>query len=235
MKVGALFWVLVLFFSCSVKVEKQVHELSTAKKLLHKIDTTNVFIDSLSIAKARKYKVWLASVVIDDTIPKIFLRFFVKRHHEWRLTSVFEGEHWAGPDFYPAITDFNYDGYNDLLFKKGNGARGSNAIQNLFIFSEKGDSLFYIKNSNDYPNLSLNTETKTINSYILTGGNETVFLSLKDDMLFPKASIVQYGKDITVTKYDTNGKENIILVDTSGRFEEFAQFSNYKPLKVMDR
>lgn len=197
-----------------------------------KIDTIAVFVDSTTIGVSKSSKIFLASVLIDDSIPKAFVRFYHMDNNTWNLKYSFEDEHWTGNVLLPEVADFNSDGYKDLRYLKGTGARGGNGIDNLFIYDKKGDSLAYIHNSNHYPNLHYNKETSSINSYILTGGNETVFLRLDSNRLTPFASIFQYDKQITVSVYDQSGEPKVIKVDTSGKFDEFTKFTNYKPLKV---
>jgi len=218
-------------FSCSTKKSnKDKTDLFALNK--QKIDTIASFIDSTEIGIPKRNKVWLVKVVIDDSIPKAYVHWYSKEDIKWKLTYSFEDEHWSGDIIEPETVDFNNDGCKDFKYLKGTGARGGNGIYNLFIYDKKGDSLIYIVNSNDYPNLYYNKETKSINSYILTGGNETVFMRLDSNMLTPFASIDQYGKQITVTEYDKNGKLNVITIDTTNKYEEFASFINYKPLKV---
>jgi hypothetical protein len=197
-----------------------------------KVDTIAVFVDSTDIATPKSSKIWIASIVIDDSIPKSYIRFYSKENNTWKLKYLFEDEHWSGDVLMPEIADFNNDGYKDFKYLKGTGARGGNGINNLFIYDNNGDSLAYVINSSDYPNLHFNKETHSINSYILTGGIETVFMQLDSHKLKPFASIFQYDKEVTVTEYDNNGKENVIEVDSSGKYEEYARFTNYKPLRV---
>ncbi|MES2775733.1 MAG: hypothetical protein V4722_16280 [Bacteroidota bacterium] len=197
-----------------------------------KVDTIAVFVDSTSIAIPGSRKIFIASIMIDDSLPKAYVRFYLKENETWKLQYSFEDVTWSGGAFLPEMTDFNNDGYKDLKYLKGTGARGGNGIYNLFIYDKKGDSLIYILNSNEYPNLYYNTETNSINSNFLTGGNETVFMRLDGKKLKRFASIFQYDKKITVTEFDSNGQSKIINVDSSGKHDEFARFTNYKPLKV---
>ena len=197
-----------------------------------KTDTISVFVDSINIAVPKRSKIWLASILIDDSIPKTFVRFYSKGNNTWKMNYSFEDEHWSGDVMNPDIADFNNDGYRDFKHLKGTGARGGNGIYNLFIYDKKGDSLAYVLNSNEYPNLYYNKEINSINSYILTGGNETVFMRLDCNKLKPFASIFQSDKEVTVTEYDNGGKSKVIKVDTSNKYEEFSRFTNYKPLNV---
>lgn len=197
-----------------------------------KVDTIAVFVDSTDIAIPKSTKIWLASIAIDDSIPKSYLRLYSRENNTWKLNYSFEDEHWSGDVMEPEIADFNNDGYKDFKYLKGTGARGGNSINNLFIYDKKGNSLIYINNSNEYPNLYFNKETNSINSYILTGGNETVFMRLDSNKLKPFASIFQYDKEVTVTEYYGDGKSKVIKVDTTNNYEDFARFTNYKPLKT---
>lgn len=223
---------LFIIYSCSTKNSDEAQKTKFISHNRQKFDTITVFVDSTKIAIPKSSKVWLANIVIDDSIPKAFVHFSSKKNNTWKMTYSFEDEHWSGDVIEPETTDFNNDGYKDFKYLKGTGARGGNGIYNLFIYDKKGDSLIYVVNSNEYPNLYYNKETNSINSYILTGGNETVFMRLDSNRLTPFASIDQYDKSVTVTVYDLNGKPTIIKKDTTGRYVEFARFTNYKPLKV---
>lgn len=227
-----LLLLLSFVFSCSTKETKKVQQTNHNVSKQQKIDTVAVFVDSINIAIPKRSKVWLASILIDDSIPKTFVRLYSKENNTWKLNYSFEDEHWSGDVMDPEVADFNNDGYKDFKYLKGTGARGGNGINNLFIYDKKGDSLAYVLNSNDYPNLYFNKETNCVNSYILTGGNETVFMRLDSNKLKPFASIFQYDKEVTVTEYGDDGKEKVIRVDTSGKYEEFARFTNYKPLRA---
>lgn len=226
--------IIVLAWSCSSNNQRKqppvISATITPKQI--KIDTTSAFVDSTHIATPRKNKLFLARVVIDDSIPKAYIRFYTKRAGAWKLRYSFEDDQWSGDVLDPEITDFNNDGYEDFLYLKGTGARGGNGIDNLFIYDRKGDSLIYVLNSNDCPNLYHNKQTNSINSFILTGGNETDFMRLDSNKLTPFASVFQYGDRVTVSEYDKAGKAKIVKVDSSGRFDEYARFINYKPLTV---
>lgn len=223
---------LFIVISCSTKNSNRAQETKSISHQQQKFVTITVFVDSTKVAIPKISKVWLANVVIDDSIPKAYVHFYSKENNTWKLTYSFEDEHWSGDVIEPETVDFNNDGYKDFKYLKGTGGRGGNGIYNLFIYDKKGDSLIYVVNSNEYPNLYYNKETNSINSYILTGGNETVFMRLDSNKLTPFASIDQYDKQITVTEYDKNGKSKVIKTDTTNQYEEFAKFTNYKPLKV---
>jgi hypothetical protein len=223
---------LCFIFSCSTKKTNKAQQTYPKEPKLQKIDTIAIFVDSINIANPKRSKVWLASVLIDDTIPKTYVRLYSKENNNWKLNYSFEDEHWSGDVMDPEIADFNNDGYNDFKYLKGTGARGGNEINNLFIYGKKDDNLIYVLNSNDYPNLYYNKETNSVNSFILTGGNETVFMRLDSNKLKPLASIFQYGEKVTVTEYNNDGKSKVIKVDSTNHYDEYVRFTNYKPLKV---
>lgn len=219
--------VLILLISCStIDSDKEVYS-----KPLPKIDTMATFVDSTNIASCSSNKIYLARVVIDDTISKVLVRFYSKKGNEWQLKYAFEEEQWSGNELMQEITDFNNDGYKDVTYLTGTGARGGNLIMNLFIYDKRGDSLIYVTNSNEYPNLYYNKETNSINSYILTGGNETVFMRLNNNKLQPFASVYQ-DDYVTVSVYDSTGQSKVLYIDSMNKYDFFARFTNYKPLKV---
>ena len=219
-----------IIFSCTTNDSARI--IYPDKPKQQKVDTVTIFVDSTNIAFPNGNKVWLAYMVLDDSIPKAILHFYSKENNLWKLIYSFEDEHWSGEILMPEIVDFNNDGYKDFKYLKGTGARGGNGINNLFIYDKSGDNLFYVVNSEEYPNLYYNHETNTINSYILTGCNETEFMRLDGSRLTCLASVDQCGKNVIVYVYDKKGVPKIISEDISGKYEEFANFINYDPLKV---
>jgi hypothetical protein len=225
--------VLVVFvFSCSTKERRKAPSAEPIVAEPQKIDTVAYFEDSLNIGTPKRNKLWFSRIMVNDTLAKAQVQLYSKQNNSWGLKYSFEDEYWSAAEMDATVADFNNDGYKDFIYLTGTGARGGNVIYNLFIYDIKGDSLAYVVNANDYPNLSYNKETNSINAFILTGGIETVFLRLDGNKLKPFASIFQYGKVITVTEYDNEGASKVIQVDTSNRFEDFSRFTNYKPLKA---
>ena len=227
-----LFLVFCLILSCETKHHKNSKQIEYIAHTQKRIDTLAFFLDSTTIASPGSNKICLLSTLVNDTTSQSNVRFYSKENHTWKLNYSFEDEQWSGEVIEPQIADFNNDGYKDFKYLKGTGARGGNGIYNLFIYDKKGDSLIYVVNSNEYPNLYYNKETNSINSYILTGGNETVFMRLAGNKLKPFATIEQYDKEVTVSEYDKTGNPKVIKIDTTNQYAPFADFTNYKPLKV---
>lgn len=228
-----VFFLLLFYCIYSCSAQQPDNDKSTMDQ--QKVDTVAIFVDSTNIAIPNMNKVIAVTATIDDSISKTLISFFAKENNAWRLQYSFNDDHWHPSDILiTGVEDYNNDGYKDFIYSKGTGARGGNSIQNLFIYDKKDNSLTYVLNSNDYPNLHYNKETNSINAYILTGGNETLFMRLSDNKLVPFASIDQYGKMITVTEYDNQGRSKVIFSDSSGKYEEFADFINFKPLRAKE-
>ena len=101
------------------------------------------------------------------------------------------------------------------------------------MFKPLKNSLTYIKNSMDYPNLYYNKPTNTINAFILTGCSTTMFLTIEGDSLKPLASIDQCAGDyIVVSEYDRSGRSKEIQRKKDRYQNPYTQFSNFRPLTV---
>jgi hypothetical protein len=220
-------FIFLFIYSTSNNANRQIPQQISFKK----VDTLFVFADSTNIGKPGFNKICLTRVLISDTLPKIIVQLFSKRNTHWELKNTLEDEPWSSVE--PELKDFNNDGCKDFIYSKGTGGRGGNVIMSLFIYDKGGDSLIYVVNSNEYPNLYYNKETNSVNSYILTGGNQTVFMRIKKNKLQPFAGIFQDDK-VTVSEYDSSGNSKVLFVDSTNKYDFFAHFSNYKPLKVKE-
>lgn len=178
-----------------------------------------------------KTKIEIYKTLENDTICRATINLYRKQNMIWKLISSFEYDQSVYQYVDAQIIDFNNDGFGDFIYRTGTGARGGNSIMNLFVYNPKNKNMVYIKNSNEFPNLSYNPETQSICSFILTGCNETVFLELEKDSLKRRAAINECN-DITVYEYDKTGKERIIFYDSTNEYGPFANFINYKPIKV---
>ncbi|RYD90884.1 MAG: hypothetical protein EOP50_15215, partial [Sphingobacteriales bacterium] len=135
-----------LIFSCHTKEKRKGQEVALAgdKEDVVPIeqpnDTLEFFVDSTTIGRAGSSKVELTCFRDGDTMIRTSVRFYEKEKTTWRLHSSFKDENWMG-SIEPEVTDFNNDGFKDLVYSKGTGARGGNVINNLLLFDKKGDSL----------------------------------------------------------------------------------------------
>lgn len=132
----------------------------------------------------------------------------------------------------PEVSDFNNDGFNDFTYQSGAAGRGGNEIRKLFIYNPKTKKYFYIKNSENFPNLSYNSKLNCINSFILTGSTTTVFLKIQKDSLYDFAKVDVTDK-ILVRERDSSGNFKILeekkFVGNDDDF--YSGYSNYIPLE----
>ena len=131
--------------------------------------------------------------------------------------------------FDPNISDFNNDNFNDITFISGTAARGANEVRRLFIYENQEQKLISMVNSQDYPNMLYNKELDCIDAFLVYGGCSTVFLNIQGDSLKEFAS-VELNDGLTVSTYDKNGKENIILTDKTNK-AGCIRYKNFRPLK----
>jgi len=195
------------------------------------------FVDSTQIGKKGDNKIEISKYVNnsnDDCFVRIF--FYSKE----KYNDVNKTNWWSCNDFifegcvglFPKISDFNNDGYNDFTYHSFEGARGANDTRKLFIYNPEKDEFIYIKNSENYPNLSYNKELDCINAFAFYGCNATYFLKLQSDSLHLLASVELCGNgELTVQEFDKYGNEKSIKHKINNEFERFVPFTNYNPLK----
>jgi hypothetical protein len=243
---------LIILVSCNSK-----HE---AEKAINKTDTTKIatnetilseqqnadtpktgiidtFVDSLNIGEKGKCKVELIKHRVYDDIY-VIVKFYIKGRNTikdpetWMIQNNYSYETTALMGFEANISDFTYDGFNDITFISGTAARGANEIRRLFIFDQQKQELTSIDNSQDYPNMLYNKELDCIDAFLVYGGCSTVFLNIDGDSLKEFAS-VELNDGLAVSTYDRNGKEKIIMTDKTNK-AGYVRYKNFKPLKVYD-
>ena len=187
-----------------------------------------IFVDSLSIGKKGQNKIELLKYRISDS-NYVIINFYAKRAGEWKFKNKFEQDKDEVLRCDPEISDFNNDKSNDFTYVSTLAARGANQVRRLFIYDKINDQLIYIKNSDEYPNLLYNNELNCIDAFLVYGGCETVFLKLHGDKLVEFAS-VELSDGLTVTTYDTKGKEKVIYRNKKIK-GGYTRYKNYKPLK----
>lgn len=109
-------------------------------------------------------------------------------------------------------------------------ARGGNIVQTLILFSHKNNSLKWIKNSENFPNLMYNEKLDCVDACILTGGQTTIFLKIENDSLKEFANVDQRDGRITVEIIDGNGQRKEIQ-SIKDKNESFDRFINYNPIE----
>jgi|SRR5688572_8655406 len=244
--------ILIILLSCNSKqatvkaidkaetIEVTNNETSLANK--QNVDTSKTeiietFADSLNIGQKGKCKIELIKHrVYNDNyvIIKFYIkgRYTIKDPETWMIQNNYSYETNALLGFEPNISDFNNDSFNDITFISGTAARGANEVRRLFIYNDQKQELISIVNSQDYPNMLYNKELDCIDAFLVYGGCSTVFLNIRGDSLKEFAN-VELADGLTVTTYDKNGKEKIILKDKT--YEAgYIRFKNFKPLKEYD-
>jgi hypothetical protein len=243
---------LIILLSCNTKQGKVngIKKTGVTENLkpdiffLHKKkqDTLNTailetFADSLNIGKKGKCKIELVKHrVYDDTY--VIIKFYIKGRNSikdpesWMIQNNYSYKTNALMGFDPNISDFNNDGLSDITFISGSAARGANEVRRLFIYDDQKQNLISIVNSEDYPNLLYNKELDCIDAFLVYGGCSTVFLNIRGDSLKKFAS-VELNNGLTVSTFDKNEKEKIIMKDKTNE-AGYIRYKNFKSLKEYD-
>lgn len=226
-----LFLLLIFMISC----KQQDNDNTNPDNSKPNTEIIETFTDSLNIGEKGNCKIELIKHRVFEGIY-VIVNFYTKQLNDRKVEYWgFEGEYlyncYSKSDLEPEISDFNNDKLNDITFNSGWEMRGGNITKRLFIYDGKEKKLISIENSEEYPNISYNNELDCIDSFILSGGNSTVFLRLKGDRLEEFASI---ENDVyrDVYEIDKFGKRQLIRRDTITNEEDYyTRYTNYKPLK----
>lgn len=195
------------------------------------IDTFDVFMDSLSIGRKGLNRLDMVQCRTSDG-QFVRLLLFGRSDGSERLLQEIRFEKEGPSGLNAQVVDFNNDGFNDLTCISATAARGANEVRRLWIYVPEADSLVYMKNSMNYPNLLYNERLDCIDAFLVCGGCSTVFLKIAGDSLKETAR-VELFEGLTVTRIDRNGKERVILKDTSNH-AGYIRYKNYDPLEVYD-
>lgn len=189
------------------------------------------FSNEKDIGRRRKNRVEIHCVSKNDRIFAEIEFSTQSKSGEWasKQTLRFENLNYVGCD--AKISDFNNDGFRDLTFRSGQGARGANEIRTLLIYDPTKDELVHVKNSADYPNLAYNKKLNCVDAWAFTATTTTIFLRLEGDMLREFASVsTGLQRIVTVTRKD--GTEVILRreeMDPDNYDEVYRRFSSYDP------
>lgn len=220
-----------VIFSCNkmVEINSSKNATPTIENLIVS-DTLEHFSDSTNFGKKTKNRIDIYKIGTNlNTFIKIYL--FKKNENNWILNDslIIEGD--IINNLNAEISDFNNDKLNDIIFTSGTAARGGNNIQTLILYSKESDKLKRIKNSENFPNLMYNKKLDCIDALILTGGQTTYFLKIKNGSLKEFANVDQRDNRIVSEILDKNGKwqeiENI-----EEKFSGFDRFINFDPIEV---
>jgi len=197
-----------------------------------------IFVDSLNIGEKGKCKIELIKHRVYE-YNYVIIKFYIKGRNTikdpetWMIQNNYSYETDALRGFEPNISDFNNDGFSDITFISGNAARGANEVRRLFIYDDQKQELISIVNSEDYPNMLYNKELDCIDAFLVYGGSSTVFLNINGDSLKEFAK-VELDNGLTVSTFDRNGKEKIIMKDKTNE-ARYIRYKNFKPLKEYDK
>ncbi|HEY5750518.1 MAG TPA: hypothetical protein VIU12_30860 [Chryseolinea sp.] len=185
------------------------------------------YVDSLSVGRKSFNKIEISKYRAVDSVY-VIIKFYSKQHYRWELKNDFRFEKDGIRSCDPQFTDFNNDKLNDVTYVANVGGRpGSNEMRRLFIYDVRDDKLVSVKNSLDYPNMLYNKKLNCIDAFLIYAGSLTVFLKISGDSLKPFAE-VQLFDGLTVTTYDKNGNEKIILRDTT-KEADYIRYQTFNP------
>lgn len=219
--------IFILLFNCCTTRSKTKIVLENKNETF--VDTLETFTDSINFGERQNNKIEVYKISTEEnTIAKIYL--YEKNANQWKLKDSLTLEAERINDLETEVKDFNNDSYKDIIFTTGMAARGGNVIQTLILYSPKMKALNWIKNSESFPNLMYNEKLDCIDACILTGGQSTFFLKIKNDSLKEFANVDQRDGRIIAEILDANGKwkeiENI-----KDNPESFDRFINFKPIE----
>ncbi|WP_376777089.1 hypothetical protein [Flavobacterium covae] len=225
MKKTISMFIILLTIGCIKKTDTITISSDKTKKSEF-VDTLEVFIDSINFGRKKTNKIEVYKIGTEENvIAKVYL--FKKSKNYWQINDSVILNAVRINNLETRVEDFNNDKLNDIIFTTGMAARGGNNIQSLIIYSQTDKSLKLIKNSENYPNLMYNDKLNCIDSCILTGGQTTYFLRIKNDSLIEFANVDQRDRRIIAEILDTNGKWKEIgnIKDEPGSFDRFIDFN----------
>ena len=210
------------------KEKKKIAKIETSTP----IDTLEIFKDSLNFGYKKKSKIIIIKIGNEDS-TFVHMNLFKKQAGKWIKTDSLNLENIYFPQLYTEIKDFNNDGFKDIIFTSGTAMRGGNNIQTLILYSPKSKSLNWIKNSEDYPNLLYNKKLDCIDSLVLTGGETTYFLKIKNDSLKEFAKVNHRDGIITSEILESNKKWKVIksIKDQTRGLKRFIDYNPIEELK----
>ncbi|MCC6724975.1 MAG: hypothetical protein IT258_10730 [Saprospiraceae bacterium] len=100
----------------------------------------------------------------------------------------------------------------------------------MFIYDDNLNQLIFIKNSDEYPNLQYNELLNCVDSWAISSGSSTSFLSIEKDSFRMFAQVVAMDGELDVYTYDKNGVPKLMLDKAIEEEDVFTRYKNYKPL-----
>ncbi|WP_430816592.1 XAC2610-related protein [Carboxylicivirga sp. RSCT41] len=231
----------LLLFQCKNKTKSEQTDIEPAFSIevsdtivsfeqeTEEFSILEIITDSLRIAENGNYKISLKQIQATDGVFAEF-DFFERNNSNWKHIQNFRMEKDAITDLSPEFLDYNNDGFNDLTFRNGVAARGSNELRSLFIFDKEKKELVYIKNSDSYPNIRYNAELNCIDAWLIYGGSTTLFLKIESDTLREFAGVSLFDtREVFII--DKSGKREILSQELIKDSVVYRRYSNYSPLK----
>ncbi|MGQ3014430.1 MAG: hypothetical protein ACT6QS_12045 [Flavobacteriales bacterium] len=189
------------------------------------------FIDSTCIGRRGFNKVELLKYRHSDSVYTI-VRFYTLRNRIYIRKNNFRFENDNITGLSTELKDLTADGYKDLTYTPYAVARGANDVRYLFVYSVAGDSLVFIRNSDNYPNLEYNKKLKCLDAWSVYGGSTTSFLRIEGDSLYPFATVTLFD-GLEVKTYDTKGNARLIFSDSTEK-QTMLRYRNYNPLELAE-
>lgn len=186
------------------------------------------FEDSTTIGKKGLNKILLQYYQSDSFY--VVLNFYAKYRNEWALKRTFQTEKDGVAECRPNIIDFNNDGYNDFTYVSGVAPRGANEIRDLFIYDALTNDLVFIKNSNYFPNIQYNGLINCVDSWAVSSGSSTKFLSIEHDSFRMFAEVAAMDGELNIYTYNKDGMQKLEFNKTIEEEDVFIRYKNYKPL-----
>jgi len=214
----------------SLSTNKKAQVKDSVSKAQPKL--VDYFIDTTDVGRKSHNKFELSEYELPDS-NYVVIRFYSKQNNQWQKRNEYHFPKYSVIGCDPQTSDdFNNDGLNDVTYISDQAGRLANEIRTLFIYDNKNDSLIYIKNSSDYPNMLYNRKLNCIDAFLVSGCTVTAFLKLEKDTLREFASVSQCDS-LIVSTYDKKGNEKVILRKKGGR-GDFVRYKNYRPLDEND-
>lgn len=182
------------------------------------------FVDSLKIGRKgfNKLEMWCG----EETLR---VCFFSKRKKGWILKNELNLERPSQALYDCLVVDVNGDGYRDVTYTSATAARGGNVIKQLLTYEPSADTLTWVKNSEDYPNLIYDPEHRWLNSFALTGSSFTTFLRLQKDSL-QRIAEVSLDDSIYVEVVGKSGEVNTKSFPNKEQVI-YARLKTFRPLR----
>jgi len=222
--------VLGMACACTPAEEKGEAVSASAPRSGPLFERMELFTDSLAIGRPGHNKITMLHFRVGNN-DFVEIDFYTKQNNTWAIRNNFRFEKDGVIPSSPQSVDMNGDRAGDFTFVSLVAARGANDVRQLLVYDPKNDSLVWMKNSEQYPNLRYNKTLRCIDSWAVYGGSTTSFLRISGDSL-KKFAEVNLFDGISVIEFDKDGNEKILLQDSSER-ALMVRYETYRPLRQL--